>query len=178
MISDLHNAEFGKDNEKLISCIEKINPDFILVAGDIIVGKPGLTVDIGIHFLNELGKRFPVYMGKGNHEMRTSIYDKYGDMWNRLYEGTKDNITWLINESVHLDEYNVTIYGLDMKTEYYRRFKKLDMDEEYLLNELPPISRSDYNILIGHDPDYFEEYSTREIAEILEKKEATIRYFL
>ena len=40
MISDLHNAEFGKDNEKLISCIEKINPDFILVAGDIIVGKP------------------------------------------------------------------------------------------------------------------------------------------
>ena len=48
MISDLHNAEFGKDNEKLISCIEKINPDFILVAGDIIVGKPGLTVDIGI----------------------------------------------------------------------------------------------------------------------------------
>ena len=130
MISDLHNAEFGKDNEKLISCIEKINPDFILVAGDIIVGKPGLTVDIGIHFLNELGKRFPVYMGKGNHEMRASIYEKYGDMWNRLYEGTKDNITWLINESVHLDEYNVTIYGLDMKTEYYRRFKKLDMDEE------------------------------------------------
>ena len=159
MISDLHNAEFGKDNEKLISCIEKINPDFILVAGDIIVVKPGLTVDIGIHFLNELGKRFPVYMGKGNHEMRASIYEKYGDMWNRLYEGTKDNITWLINESVHLDEYNVTIYGLDMKTEYYRRFKKLDMDEEYLLNELPPISRSDSNILIGHDPDYFEEYS-------------------
>lgn len=75
MISDLHNAEFGKDNEKLISCIEKINPDFILVAGDIIVGKPGLTVDIGIHFLNELGKRFPVYMGKGNHEMRVSIYE-------------------------------------------------------------------------------------------------------
>ena len=67
--------------------------------------------------------------------MRVSIYEKYGDMWNRLYEGTKDNITWLINESVHLDEYNVTIYGLDMKTEYYRRFKKLDMDEEYLLNE-------------------------------------------
>ena len=91
--------------------------------------------------------------------IRQEIYEKYGDMWNRLYEGTKDNITWLINESVHLDEYNVTIYGLDMKTEYYRRFKKLDMDEEYLLNELPPISRSDYNILIGHDPDYFEEYS-------------------
>ena len=49
-------------------------------------------------------------------------------MWNRLYEGTKDNITWLINESVHLDEYNVTIYGLDMKTEYYRRFKILEVN--------------------------------------------------
>ena len=159
MISDLHNAEFGAGNEKLIKSIEKIDPDFILVAGDVIVGKPGLEVDIGIHLLNELGGRFPVYVGKGNHEMRTSIYDKYGDMWNRLYEGTKDRVAWLVNDSIHLDEYNIAIYGLDMKAEYYRRFKKLYMDRSYLEEELPPRNSSAYSILIGHDPDYFEEYA-------------------
>lgn len=159
MISDLHNAEFGAGNEKLIKSIEKIDPDFILVAGDVIVGKPGLEVDIGIHLLNELGGRFPVYVGKGNHEMRTSIYDKYGDMWNRLYEGTKDRVAWLVNDSIQLDEYNIAIYGLDMKAEYYRRFKKLYMDRSYLEEELPPRNSSAYSILIGHDPDYFEEYA-------------------
>lgn len=159
MISDLHNAEFGHNNDKLIRSIEKINPDFILVAGDVIVGKPGVTVDIGITFLNELGRRFPVYVGKGNHEMRTSVYDKYGDMWDRLYEGTKDHVTWLINSCIHLDEYNVTIYGLDMEKKYYRRFKKLYMDKEYLSGTLSVPDRSAYSILIGHNPDYFEEYA-------------------
>ena len=45
----------------------------ILVAGDVIVGKTGLSVDTGVDFLNSLGESFPVFVGKGNHEMRTSI---------------------------------------------------------------------------------------------------------
>lgn len=159
MISDLHNACYGDKNEKLIHAIETIGPDMILVAGDVIVGKPGQPVDIGIDFLNALGERFPVYIGKGNHEMRTSIYDKYGDMWNRLYDGTKDNVHWLINENVRIPDQNLTIYGLDMKPEFYRRFKKLDMDDSYLKEELNTPDRTAFNILIGHDPDYFEEYA-------------------
>ncbi len=159
MISDLHNASYGDHNEKLIRAVETINPDFVLVAGDVIVGKPGLSVDVGVDFLNMLGSRFPVYVGKGNHEMRTSIYDKYGDMWTKLYEGTRENVHWLINDSVYLNDYNIAVHGLDMKPEYYRRFKKLYMDRSYLKNELGVPDEKKYNILIGHDPDYFEEYS-------------------
>lgn len=159
MVSDLHNARYGERNAKLIHAIEALDPDLILVAGDVIVGKPGLSVDTGIDFLNSLGERFPVYVGKGNHEMRTSIYDKYGDMWKNLYEGTRDKVHWLINERVYLADYNITIHGLDMKPEYYRRFKKLYMDSSYLEEELQKPDRKSYNILIGHDPDYFEEYA-------------------
>lgn len=159
MVSDLHNACYGEKNAKLIHAIEALDPDLILVAGDVIVGKPGLSVDTGIDFLNSLGERFPVYVGKGNHEMRTSIYDKYGDMWKNLYEGTRDKVHWLINERVYLADYNITIHGLDMKPEYYRRFKKLYMDSSYLEEELQKPDRKSYNILIGHDPDYFEEYA-------------------
>lgn len=159
MVSDLHNACYGEKNAKLKHAIEALDPDLILVAGDVIVGKPGLSVDTGIDFLNSLGERFPVYVGKGNHEMRTSIYDKYGDMWKNLYEGTRDKVHWLINERVYLADYNITIHGLDMKPEYYRRFKKLYMDSSYLEEELQKPDRKSYNILIGHDPDYFEEYA-------------------
>ena len=159
MISDLHNACYGEQNSELLHAVETISPDLILVAGDVIVGKTGLSVDTGVDFLNSLGESFPVFVGKGNHEMRTSIYEKYGDMWENLYERTKDKVHWLINDSIYLADYNMTIYGLDMKPEYYRRFKKLYMDSAYLEEELRKPDKRSYNILIGHDPDYFEEYA-------------------
>lgn len=159
MISDLHNACYGEKNSELLHVVETISPDLILVAGDVIVGKTGLSVDTGVDFLNSLGESFPVFVGKGNHEMRTSIYEKYGDMWETLYERTKDKVHWLINDSIYLADYNMTIYGLDMKPEYYRRFKKLYMDSAYLEEELWKPDKRSYNILIGHDPDYFEEYA-------------------
>ncbi len=159
MISDLHNACYGEKNSELLHVVETISPDLILVAGDVIVGKAGLSVDTGVDFLNSLGESFPVFVGKGNHEMRTSIYEKYGDMWETLYERTKDKVHWLINDSIYLADYNMTIYGLDMKPEYYRRFKKLYMDSAYLEEELRKPDKRSYNILIGHDPDYFEEYA-------------------
>ena len=159
MISDLHNACYGEKNSELLHVVETISPDLILVAGDVIVGKSGLSVDTGVDFLNSLGESFPVFVGKGNHEMRTSIYEKYGDMWETLYERTKDKVHWLINDSIYLADYNMTIYGLDMKPEYYRRFKKLYMDSAYLEEELRKPDKRSYNILIGHDPDYFEEYA-------------------
>ena len=159
MISDLHNACYGEKNSELLHVVETISPDLILVAGDVIVGKTGLSVDTGVDFLNSLGESFPVFVGKGNHEMRTSIYEKYGDMWKNLYERTKDKVHWLINDSIYLADYNMTIYGLDMKPEYYRRFKKLYMDSAYLEEELRKPDKRSYNIFIGHDPDYFEEYA-------------------
>lgn len=159
MISDLHNACYGEKNSELLHVVETISPDLILVAGDVIVGKTGLSVDTGVDFLNSLGESFPVFVGKGNHEMRTSIYEKYGDMWENLYKRTKDKVHWLINDSIYLADYNMTIYGLDMKPEYYRRFKKLYMDSAYLEEELRKPDKRSYNILIGHDPDYFEEYA-------------------
>lgn len=159
MISDLHNAQFGDHNKDLIKKIDLLNPDMIISAGDMIVGKPGKTIDIAADLLNNLGQKYPVYIGKGNHEMRTSIYPQYGDMWERLYNNTKDNVTWLINDSIYLPEYNLKIYGLDMKPEFYRRFKKLYMPDSYIKSEIGAPDEKAYNILIGHDPDYFEEYA-------------------
>lgn len=159
LVADLHNSRYSEGNGALLKSIELINPDFVLVAGDMIVGKEGVPIDVGADFLCALGERYPVYVGKGNHELRISLYEKYGDMWEQLYNRTKDSVTWLINESIHLPEYNMTIYGLDMKAEYYRRFRKLYMDESYLKGELPEINKNSYNILIGHNPDYFEEYA-------------------
>lgn len=160
LLADLHNSEFGPENRTLLKKIQLLEPDVVLVAGDILVGKPGRPVDIAISFLNRLGSEYKVFVGKGNHELRTSLYtDKYGDMWERLYTETKNSVTWLINECYELPEYSVCIYGLDMDAEYYKRFKTTPMKDDYLKKTLPAIRKNRFNILIAHHPDYFEEYA-------------------
>jgi hypothetical protein len=160
MVSDLHNAEFGNNNDMLISKIQHLNPDIVLIAGDVMVGKAGVSPQVAVDFLNRLGTLCDVYVSKGNHEMRTSLYlDQYGSMWNYMYENTKEKVTWLINDAVYLEEYNITITGLDMDAVYYRRFKLYHMDKEYLVNTLPDINNGSYNILLAHNPDYFLHYA-------------------
>jgi hypothetical protein len=160
MVSDLHNAEFGDNNDMLISKIQHLEPDLVLVAGDVMVGKAGTSPQVAIDFLNRLGSVCDVYVSKGNHEMRASIYlDQYGDLWSEMYEGTKDKVTWLINDAVYLDKYNVTITGLDIAAVYYRRFHLYPMEKEYLNNVLPAINDASYNILMAHNPDYFSNYA-------------------
>jgi hypothetical protein len=160
IVSDLHNAEFGDNNGMLISKIQHMNPDLVLVAGDVMVGKAGVSPQVAIDFLNKLGAVGNVYVSKGNHEMRASLYlEQYGDLWDKMYEGTKDTVTWLINDAVYLDKYNVTITGLDMAAIYYKRFKLYPMEKEYLINTLPDINSNSYNILMAHNPDYFPQYA-------------------
>jgi hypothetical protein len=160
MVSDLHNAEFGDNNDMLISKIQHLEPDVILVAGDVMVGKAGVSPQVAVDFLNRLGTLCHVYVSKGNHEMRTSLYlEQYGSMWNYLYENTKDKVTWLINDAVYLEKYNITITGLDIDAIYYRRFKLYPMETEYLIDTLPDINNNSYNILLAHNPDYFSRYA-------------------
>lgn len=160
MIADLHNSEFSPGNQTLLKKIHLLEPDVVLVAGDVCVGKPGHSIDIAVSFLKELGAKYKVYVGKGNHELRTSLYtDKYGDMWERLYTETKDAVTWLINDCCFLPEYQICIHGLDMGAEYYKRFRTTPMEKNYLKELLPPLKTNWFHILIAHNPDYFDSYA-------------------
>ena len=35
-ISDLHNAEFGKDNYKLLKMVDDLKPDIVVMTGDLV----------------------------------------------------------------------------------------------------------------------------------------------
>ena len=57
------------------------------------------------------------------------------------------------------EEDNIRITGLDMSRDYYKRFKKFPMDSSYLPKSLGKIKEEKYEILLAHNPDYFEEYA-------------------
>ena len=68
-LSDLHNAEFGADNEELIARVAAQQPDLILFTGDLVTGRVKET-DVAMNLVEELVKIAPVYVSLGNHEQR------------------------------------------------------------------------------------------------------------
>ena len=66
-ISDLHNAKFGQNNEKLIRKIAGLEPDMIVVTGDL-VDSNHTDLDVAIHFMESVTQICPVYYVTGNHE--------------------------------------------------------------------------------------------------------------
>ena len=74
-ISDLHNAEMGKDNEKLLDMLRETEPDIIAITGDIIDSR-NTNIDIALQFTKAAMEIAPCYYVTGNHEARISKYDE------------------------------------------------------------------------------------------------------
>lgn len=54
-ISDLHNAKFGKNNQKLVGRIRECEPDMIVLTGDL-VDSNHTNVDRAVQFVDEIVK--------------------------------------------------------------------------------------------------------------------------
>lgn len=78
LLADLHQAEFGKDNDLLVSRIEELRPDIILIAGDIVTAEEE-DIDYAVDLCERLTQIAPVYFGLGNHENKV-IYGNDLDM--------------------------------------------------------------------------------------------------
>lgn len=161
LLSDQHNKTYGKDNEKLIRQIESISPDAVLVAGDMLTAVKGQPFDNALMLMQRLADKYPIYYGMGNHEYRLELYpEQYGDMYERYVAGLKEaGIEPLINESAYLPAYNIDICGSQIGREYYRRFRKYPMSVSYLPKLLGEARADACQILIAHNPLYFEEYA-------------------
>ena len=67
-LSDLHNAQFGKDNCRLLEKIEQESPDMILMTGDMLNSYEEST-DIVMNLVRNASRIAPVYYSMGNHEI-------------------------------------------------------------------------------------------------------------
>ena len=161
MVSDLHNKVYGKDNDKVIREIEQANPDFILIVGDLVTSHQDEPVDTGIQFVNALSGKYRIYYSPGNHESKLkNRADYYGDMYNRLMKGIQhENVKILSDETIRLEEYGIALTGFELGLEYFKRFKKRPMPLDYMNKKLGKPLKEYCNILMAHNPEYFEEYA-------------------
>lgn len=161
LISDVHNKVYGDKNAPFIKAVKKINPDFIVLAGDLVTSKAGEDMTPGIELVRALGKDFKIYYGLGNHESKIKEQrDKFGNQFETLKKKVEtENILLLDNGSAEISEYNIKITGLELSLEYFAHFKIKKMEEDYLKNVVGTADNRKCNILIAHNPDYFSEYA-------------------
>ena len=68
VISDLHDHEFGEDNDRLVEKIKAEKPDIILMDGDIL-NSGSDNADVPLTLIRSLVDTAPVYYALGNHEI-------------------------------------------------------------------------------------------------------------
>ena len=152
-VSDLHNAEMGKDNEKLISMLVDAEPHIIVITGDMIDSR-NTKVDVALNFAEQAVKIAPCYYVTGNHEARV---DEYRDLKDGLIEL---GVTVLedAKTQIVLSGESITLVGVDdpsFQTDYLFGDDETVMNSE--LNEL--INEEDgYVILLSHRPELFDTY--------------------
>ena len=156
----MHNKQYGKDNERLIASIIEEKPDAVWIAGDLLTADKGKTTECAIKFLEKISGTFPVCYANGNHEHRIDLYPKvYGDLGKKYEEELKKmKIDRLVNGHVCIPESGITVFGLEIDKEYYRRFNTTKMDDTYMEKLLGKAKDGQFVVLLAHNPDYFPQY--------------------
>lgn len=152
-ISDLHNAEFGADNEKLLAMLRQAAPDIIVLTGDL-VDSYHTDLEIALHFAREAVKIAPCYYVTGNHEARIS---EYGMLKAGLEAA---GVTILENEKLILEREGayITLIGVEdprFQTDYLTGDSKAVMAAA--LQELT-VEEAGYTVLLSHRPELFDTY--------------------
>ena len=152
-VSDLHNAEFGEGNEKLIQLLSQTDPDIIVITGDLIDSRH-TDIEIALDFARQAVKIAPVYYVSGNHEARVREYE---DLKMGLAEA---GVVILENQKVQItrEGESITLMGIDDPS----------FQEDYLFGDSESVARqaienlqneSDgYTVLLSHRPELFNLY--------------------
>ena len=170
ILSDLHNCMFGKNNKKLINAIDAISPEFILIAGDMVNNASEDNNQIARELMDELQSKYNIIYGDGNHE-QGFFSDEFGEFDEKKFTSfysylqseticdkvLKGNIFEHVANSYY-QVGKVRFYGIRTSREFYGRFKQPVMLDEYISELLGDNNKEYYNVLIAHNPMYFDYY--------------------
>lgn len=161
-LSDLHNKEYGTGNRKLLDAIQEAGPDLILIGGDMLIGKKGCSFAPALDFVLKLPSICPVYYACGNHEQRMKEKaEEYGDVYRSYQKQLEEcGVQFLENDSILLEEgeSKIRIWGLELPLVTYTKFKQYQIAECDIEKCIKKDASSAYEILLAHNPVYFDVY--------------------
>ena len=152
-ISDLHNAELGDSNEKLLSMLREAEPDIIAITGDLIDSR-NTNIEVALAFAEEAMKIAPCYYVTGNHEARVSEYAE-------LKVGLEAaGVVVLENERTEIEQTGKTITILGVDDPSFNTDYLFGDSASVVSNTLAEISTVDdgFTVLLSHRPELFDTY--------------------
>ena len=161
-VSDLHNVEMGKGNEKLLTMLRDAEPDMIAITGDLIDSR-NTNVEIALQFIQEAVKIAPCYYVTGNHEARVNEYDE-------LKVGLTSAGVIILEDAqteISIGADTITLIGVNdpsFQTDY------LFGDSETVMNSKLTELHTDgevFTILLSHRPELFDTYADHDIDLVL-----------
>lgn len=161
-ISDMHNAQMGKDNEKLLTMLREADPDIIAITGDLIDSR-NTNLAIALQFVQEAVKIAPCYYVTGNHEARVNEYSKLK--------------TGLVSAGVIVLEDDSAEIGIDGESITLIGVNDPSFQTDYLLSDSETVMHSKlselhtdgdgFTILLSHRPELFDIYVDHDVDLIL-----------
>ena len=168
VLADLHDCAVGKNNSRLLAALRKEQPDFVALAGDMVVENVKrcsacLSYRAAREFLMELAKEFPIYYGMGNHESRwkknVESHSMTFERYRQELEGV--GIVFLDNLSVVIGsgDRGIRITGLELPLPYYQKKIRIPKLTSAAIRKLAgEADQQHYQILLAHSPQFFGAY--------------------
>lgn len=152
VLTDLHGAAFGKNNEKLIAAITAQEPDVIFLVGDLVDERTGDARDYAARLGAALAELAPTYYVTGNHEWACGT----GAVEAVKRALTEGGVTVLSNEFCELSRGGdaIVIAGVDDPNGYADQ-----KTPEALRDEVQNAAGDGFSILLSHrdSVDYYDK---------------------
>lgn len=148
LMSDLHDQQYGPDNQELIQAVAEEKPDMILMAGDMVNASDD-NVN-GIRALcRELLTVAPIYYGIGNHEGAMTFGRMDSIAIDRFLE--EDGVCVLYNDTAEFQKGDtiISIAGISTNVNNYDKWSRGEIQDFWLSNH--------YKILLSHYPKLYYE---------------------
>ena len=160
-VSDLHNAELGKDNNKLIEKLNECEPDIIVLTGDLIDSNH-TNLEVALSFARQAVKIAPCYFVTGNHE--AWVGSQYEELKTSLENA---GVTVLQDEAIELNYGDECIQLIGLNDPDFSERDSF-LSESILETKLSQVNISNgFTILLSHRPEHFNVYQNKNIDLVL-----------
>ena len=165
-VSDLHNDEFGEDNEKLLALIKEAEPDMIAITGDLLDSRR-TSVEKAQNFVQQAVQIAPCYYVTGNHESR--IEKEYGQLEKAMIEA---GVIVLRNDKLTLEKDGavIAVAGIDDPRFVLSSDRLAKMESvigDVLTGLLKDVPEEQFTLLLSHRPELFELYCEHDVDLVL-----------
>ena len=160
-LSDFHSKGYRNTTEKIISKIKRINPDIIVMTGDMVSYDMTGTEEFE-KLVKELSEIYPIYYIDGNHEHLAEklIPGEYLYFMEFLREL---GVITIKNDYVEIYKGNesINLYGVNIPLDWPSGVyvNKLQLERDYVEKTLPEADADKFNILLAHNPIFIKQYS-------------------